>query len=201
MLKLLLQALWKPVLAVVAIVAIVGPPAFIYFGVYDVAATRQHTPPVYYVLIASLHRSIKAHAAREAPLPPGDLDTPARVDAGLVLYDANCAVCHGAPGVSPHPLGLGMTPPPANLVIQGREWAPQELYWTVSNGLKMTGMPAFAFRMTEDELWSTVAFLRAMPHMAPVDYAAHHVRLIPSGTARGPAAEPIPPPGGPEEAR
>ncbi|CAN5594657.1 hypothetical protein BH23ACI1_BH23ACI1_26050 [soil metagenome] len=180
MLALLLRALWKPVLAVVAIVAIAGPAAFVYFGVYDVAATRQHTPPVYYMLIASLHRSIKAHAAREAPLPPADLSDPARVDRGLVLYDANCAVCHGAPGVAPHPLGLGMTPPPANLVIQGRDWTAQELYWTVANGLKMTGMPAWEFRMPEDDLWSVVAFTKAMSHMTPSEYAASQVRLIPT---------------------
>jgi mono/diheme cytochrome c family protein len=191
MLKLLLRALWKPVLAVVAIVAVAGPAAFVYFGVYDVAATRQHTPPVYYMLIASLHRSIKAHAAREVQPPPGDLASPDRIDRGLVLYDANCAVCHGAPGVAPHQLGLGMTPPPANLVIQGREWKPEELYWTVAKGLKMTGMPAWEFRMTDDELWSVVAFVRAMGAMAPAEYAGHHVRLIPSGTARGPIAEEV----------
>jgi mono/diheme cytochrome c family protein len=188
-LRILLRALWKPVLAVALVVAVAGPPAFIYFGVYDVAATRQHTPPVYYVLIASLHRSIKAHAAREVPPPPADLAAPERVDRGLVLYDANCTVCHGAPGVAPHQLGLGMTPPPANLVIQGREWKPEELYWVIAKGLKMTGMPAWEFRMSDDELWSVVAFVQAMGHMAPADYAASHVRLIPSGTARVPVAD------------
>lgn len=178
MLRLLLRALWKPVLAVVALVAVAGPIAFVYFGVYDVAATRQHTPPVYWALIASLHRSIKAHAAREIPPPPVDLDDRARVDRGLVLYDANCAVCHGAPGVAPGQLGLGMTPPPANLVIQGREWTPQELHWTIAKGLKMTGMPAWEFRMDDDDVWSVVAFVRAMPSMAPAAYAARQARLI-----------------------
>jgi hypothetical protein len=85
-------------LAAVLAAAIAAPIAFVYFGIYDVAATRQHTPPVYWIVISSLHRSIKAHAAREAPPPPPDLGASLRVDAGLRLYDADCAVCYGAPG-------------------------------------------------------------------------------------------------------
>ena len=172
----------RVVLTVVVLTAVAAPPVFVYLGVYDVAATRQHTPPVYWVLISSLQRSIKARATREVPPPPSDLADPLRLGEGLLLYDANCAVCHGAPGQAPHPLGLGMTPPPANLVHPGREWTPRQLFWTVEKGLKMTGMPAWEFRLTADERWSVVAFLKAMPSMAPRDYAVSRASLM---VARG----------------
>lgn len=184
----------SPLARLLVVAAVVGgltaPAAFVYYGVYDVAATRQHTPPVYWLLISSLHRSIKARAPQEVPPPPQDLGHPARVDEGLVLYDANCAVCHGAPGQAPHPLGLGMTPPPSNLVIPGRDWTPRELFWTIEKGLKMTGMPAWEFRMSPDERWSIVAFLKAMPSMAPSGYAEHRARLRLTGElAAGPRDE------------
>jgi len=134
---------------------------------------------VYWALITSLRQSIQAHAAREAPDPP-DLADAQLIDAGLVLYHAHCVPCHGGPGVPPGPIGLGLTPPPANLVLAGREWTPQELHWTVAKGLKMTGMPAWEFRFSDEEWWAVVAFVKAMPALAPADYESRRERLLPA---------------------
>jgi mono/diheme cytochrome c family protein len=141
---------------------------------------------VYWLFITTLRQSIQAHAAREAPQPP-DLADPALVAMGLILYDRNCMPCHGAPGIAPDPMALGMTPPPPNLVLQAREWRARELYWTVSNGLKMTGMPAWEFRMTERERWAVVAFVKRLATLAPAEYRAERARLMP---ARGREGEP-----------
>ena len=40
-----------------------------------------------------------------------------------------------------------------------------ELYWIVSNGIRMTGMPAFSSTHTSDEIWKIVAFVRHMPEL------------------------------------
>ena len=37
-------------------------------------------------------------------------------------------------------------------------------------GLKMTGMPAWQFRLQEGELWDLVAFLKALPGLSPARY-------------------------------
>jgi mono/diheme cytochrome c family protein len=148
-----------------------GLLGFIYSGVYDVAAMRQHTVPVYWAFMTALRHSIRAHAAREAPQPP-ELSDAKLVAEGRVLYDRHCLQCHGAPGVAPHALGLGMTPPPTNLVLPGRERSARELYWAVSNGLKMTGMPAWEYRMTERERWAVVAFIKTLPTLSPSEYRA-----------------------------
>ena len=36
----------------------------------------------------------------------------------------------------------------------------------------MTGMPAWEFRLAEDDLWSVVAFMRALPALSSADYRA-----------------------------
>lgn len=167
----------RTILVVAAILALVAPLAIVYSGIYDVAATRQHTPPMYWMLMTTLRHSIRAHAAREAPRPP-DLSPPALADEGLVLYEQHCALCHGAPGQAPEPLGLGLTPPPPNLIVAGRDGTPGELYWAVAKGLKMTGMPAWEFRFSEHELWAVVAWMKAMPTMSPVDYEERRDRLM-----------------------
>jgi mono/diheme cytochrome c family protein len=157
--------------------AIGGLLTFIYSGVYDVAATRQHTAPVYWAFLTGLRQSIRTHAAREAPEPP-DLADEKLITLGLVLYDRHCLQCHGAPGIAPDAVGLGMTPPPPNLVLPGRERTARELYWTVANGLKMTGMPAWEYRMEEQELWAIVGFLKAMPTLSPAEYRSQRARLV-----------------------
>ena len=139
----------------------------VWLGVYDISATRQHTRPVYQLLDYAMRRSVKAHAA---PGMPAQLDTPQRVRSGAALYREHCLQCHGAPGVGPHPLAFGLTPAPANLVPAGRDWVPGELFWVVKHGIKMTGMPAWIHRLSDEEIWDVVAFVRAMPLMTVADY-------------------------------
>jgi len=147
-------------LLVVAAVALVAAAAFVALGAYDIAATKQHTRPVYALIEAGMRQSIRFHA-RDVIAPP--LDDPARVRVGRSLYARHCVRCHGAPGVAPESFALGMTPSPANLAYAAREWPAGQLFWTVKYGLKMTGMPAWDFRLGDDEMWAVVAYLQAMP--------------------------------------
>jgi mono/diheme cytochrome c family protein len=141
----------------------------LYAGFYNISATHQHLRPTYWLLKIGLRESVQRRA-RDVVVPP--LDDPRLAERGLVLYRAHCAQCHGAPGVAPDPFALGMTPAPANLAHAAIERTPAELYWVLKNGIKMTGMPAWAFRLTERDLWSVVAFMRELPRISAEDYAA-----------------------------
>jgi hypothetical protein len=50
-------------LASLAIVGILGATAFIYFGIFNVAASEPHWPITYRVMEAARIRSIRMHAA------------------------------------------------------------------------------------------------------------------------------------------
>ena len=141
----------------------------LYAGFYDISATHQHLRPTYWLLKEGLRESIQRRA-RDLVVPP--LDDARLAERGLALYRTHCVQCHGAPGVAPDPFALGMTPAHANLSHTAVERSPAELYWVVKNGIKMTGMPAWAFRFTDDDLWSVVAFTRGLPRISPEDYAA-----------------------------
>jgi len=154
-----------------AIAAVVGTIAgvAIQSGWYDVSAVEQHLKPTYWLLETAMRRSVRVRGANVA-VPPLDDDALAR--RGLALYRRNCVGCHGAPGVAPEPFALGLAPVPANLAYTAREWPAGDLFWVVKYGLKMTGMPAWEFRMSDDELWATVAFLKRLPHLSPREYEA-----------------------------
>jgi mono/diheme cytochrome c family protein len=156
-------------IAVLAILAIAGGAAFIKLGIYNVAATQQHLGATYWLLDTALMRSIEARA-RDITAP--DLSDPAMIRSGLADYQAHCVQCHGAPGVPPQPFAMGMTPVPPNLLPAAREWQAEEIFWTIKYGIKMSGMPAWTFRMTDDEIWAVTAFTMRLPLLSPADYRA-----------------------------
>ena len=141
----------------------------LYAGWYDISATDQHLAPTYWLLDTGMRRSVKLRA-RDIKIP--DLNDPVKRQTGANLYRAHCQQCHGAPGIAPEPFALGMTPAPVPLTHTARTWSAAELFWVVKEGIKMTGMPAWKYRMSDAEMWSVVSFLPAMARLTPAQYAA-----------------------------
>lgn len=156
-------------LAALLVAAVAGGWVTLYAGWYDVTATDQHLAPTYWVLDTGMRESLERRA-RGIKVPP--LDDPEMVSRGMARYRAHCVQCHGAPGVAPEPFALGLTPLPENLAHVARIRQPAEMYQAVKFGLKMTGMPAWEFRMPDEDLWAVVAFLRRLPELSPAQYAA-----------------------------
>ena len=140
---------------------------FLYSGFYNIAATEQHTAAVYWLLETGMRQSVRHHAGAIAVPPLAD---PALVTRGRALHDEHCVRCHGAPGKAPESFALGLTPLAANLAHTAREWPPAELFWVVKKGIRMAGMPAWEFRLEDDDLWAIVAYLQRLPHESPSQY-------------------------------
>ncbi|KAE8236334.1 c-type cytochrome [Ectopseudomonas guguanensis] len=160
---------WLLAAATLLAVMLIGAVAFVHLGVYNVAATGQHTGPVYWLTDTVMRHSI---SRRGKDITAPVLDDPARIGRGLTLYIAHCEQCHGGPGVAPQPFALGLTPIPANLVETSRRWPPGDIFWTAKYGIKMTGMPAWKYRLDDEQLWDLVAFIEQLAQLAPTDYRA-----------------------------
>lgn len=156
-------------LVVLAVLGLMGALAFIYSGLYNVPATQQHTAPVYWVLNTALTRSVKRNA-QDIQVP--DLSDEAMIRRGLAHYQNRCLQCHGAPGLPPDDFAKGLTPVANRLVQTAREWQPAEIFWVVKHGIKMTGMPAWDYRLADEEIWAIVAFVMQMPRLSPIEYQA-----------------------------
>jgi mono/diheme cytochrome c family protein len=160
------------------LLVVVGGAAFVWSGFYDISATDQHLPPTYHLIELTMRRSVER---RGAGIPVPQLGGEAQLARGLALFRRHCVQCHGAPGVAPEPFALGLTPLPAPLMQTGREWPPGELFWVVKHGIKMTGMPAWKYRLADEEIWALVAFMRAqLPYVSPKEYAALHAPAVAS---------------------
>src|SRR5205085_3912696 len=90
---------------------------------------------------------------------------------GAGCFRDKCVQCHGGPGVAQEEIGQTMQPLPGPLVDAPRHWRARELYWVVRHGIKMSGMPAWQQRLSEQELWEVVAFLQRLPALNARQYA------------------------------
>ena len=147
---------------------------FIYLGIYDVSAIKPHTGLVRWVLSTTMDNSVRRRAAGITAPPLTDA---ALVRSGSSYYQASCSGCHGAPGVAPAAFAKGLNPPPPNLAESVPDWTAAELFWIARNGVKMSGMPAFAPVHDDNQLWTLVVFLQRLPTLSPADYQA----LVKSG--------------------
>jgi mono/diheme cytochrome c family protein len=170
-------------LAGAALLAATGAAVFIRAGGYDVGATTQHWSISYKVMERVMRYSVQRQA--KAITPPPFTDALAR--RGMVVFGDHCVQCHGAPGVAPHGIGLSMQPLPGPLVHMMQKWKPEEVYWIVSNGIKMSGMPSWRYRMSASDMWAVTALVARLPGMSPQDYAALQasVRSDPPGASSG----------------
>lgn len=168
--------------AVLALVLAGGAAAaaFVRSGWYDVSANTQHLQPVYGLLQTAMHFSVKRRAAGIEPPVMDD----ARRKTGAAVYLANCVQCHGAPGMAPEAFANALQPLPGPLVDARKRWQLQDLYWITRNGVKMSGMPAWEYRLSDENLWAVVAFLEVLPVLSVPQFAALAADLEPTVVAR-----------------
>ena len=167
-------------IAALASIGAVGAAVFIWAGLYNIGATSQHLQPVFTVLTIAMHRSVRLHARDIVPPP---LDDEAMIHRGANCFHDKCVQCHGAPGVAQDDIGKSMQPLPGPLVDATQNFHPRELYWITRHGIRLSGMPAWEFRLTDGEIWDVVAFLQRLPKLTPQAYAAMAQKQHESGAA------------------
>ena len=76
--------------ALMVVAVATGALAFIYSGVYDIAATTPHFDLTFRVMRAAMEQSVKRQA-RKVTVP--ELDDPEKVHLGLRNFQEMCVVC------------------------------------------------------------------------------------------------------------
>ena len=101
------------------------------------------------------NKSLDAHIEKaNLPSPPIQPSEDNYV-AGAKLYKDQCAGCHGLPNQPPPGIADNMYPK-ATLMFKGKgvtDDPPQESYWKVKNGIRLTGMPTFTGILNDTQMW------------------------------------------------
>jgi mono/diheme cytochrome c family protein len=102
------------------------------------------------------------------PLKPWQVDLPV----ARKLYLDKCAECHGDTGKGDGPQGRMYDPQPKDLTDAAHMNAVSdgELFYKISEGHRP--MPAFRKRLTDEQRWQLVLFLRSLSSSAPAGSAS-----------------------------
>jgi len=151
------------------IVGLILIPAVVYFyfstGTAPVATSDPAIP--FEKMLARL--AMHAHMDKEVPKSVPITADETNFSSGAQIYAQQCAVCHGLPGQEENAISKGMFPRPPQL-FRGHgvtDDPPQETYWKVAGGIRMTGMPAFKNSLSATQIWQVSLLLANADKISP----------------------------------
>jgi thiosulfate dehydrogenase len=154
-------------LGVVAVA--LGIAGYLRFGALPVATGDKAFP--FEKAIVSV--PLKTRIAREMKSPPFGIGEDV-YEGGARVYRSQCAACHGTPGRDV-PFAKRMYPAAPQLwkkharndVVGVSDDDPGETYWKVANGIRLTGMPAYAQVLTDTQMWQVTLLLKNADQQLP----------------------------------
>jgi mono/diheme cytochrome c family protein len=95
--------------------------------------------------------------------------SPENVRAGMEHFADHCATCHANDGSGDTVFGKGMYPKPPDMrMAETQSMSDGELYYTIENGVRLSGMPAFGEEHSvggDADTWKLVLFIRRVPNL------------------------------------
>lgn len=108
------------------------------------------------------HLLVEQASRRGIPASPTDLQ--ASLLEGDKVFGVDCAACHGMDGRRPTGAGRWMYPRAADLTSKDvQSYCDRELFWIIKNGMRLSGMPAFAKVESDEHIGDLVLYLRTVP--------------------------------------
>jgi mono/diheme cytochrome c family protein len=100
--------------------------------------------------------------------------SPESIRAGMEHFADHCATCHANDGSGDTMFGRGMYPKPPDMRLAATQnKSDGELCYTIQNGVRLTGMPAFgeeyASAERDTETWQLVLFIRHLPELTAAE--------------------------------
>jgi mono/diheme cytochrome c family protein len=120
-----------------------------------------------------------ATRARALAIPSADRDranpvanSAEAVNEGMEHFADHCAICHGNNGKGDTAFGKNLYPKAPDLrLTTTQDKNDGELYYTIYNGVRLTGMPAFGAPDQSDAklTWRLVRFIRHLPELTAAE--------------------------------
>jgi len=97
--------------------------------------------------------------------------TPEVIHEGMAHWADHCTACHANNGSGDTMYGKTMYPRPPDMRQEDtQEMSDGELYYTIKNGVRLSGMPAFGDPGDDDvDSWKLVAFIRHLPQLTDAE--------------------------------
>ncbi len=149
--------------------------AWFRWGRPPVAVADGPLPLERWITHVPLDARIDRETVKTAPIQADEND----FVAGAGIYRDQCSACHGFHGKSSS-FGAHMYPKAPSLwekhknseVVGVSDDPPGETYWKVSNGIRLSGMPAFKDTLSETQIWQVSLLLKNADKPLPPEVLA-----------------------------
>lgn len=113
------------------------------------------------IMTFAKHHVFIGNKKQKNPLP----DTPETRADGKEAFSHYCVACHGMDGQnSGVPFVEHISPPiPSLASAEVQSYSDGQLKWILDYGIRPSGMPGSKGTLSDEELWSIVAYLRHLP--------------------------------------
>lgn len=113
------------------------------------------------IVTTAKHRFLVGNKSEKNPLPA----TPETLADGKEAFSHYCVACHGNDGQNTGvPFADRMSPPVPSLASRDvQDYTDGQLKQVIDYGIWPSGMPGAKGMLSDDEIWSIVAYLRHLP--------------------------------------
>src|SRR5882724_5375261 len=162
----------RTLVIIIVVAALVGLVAAVAASLLHDGLSARAKPTRLEIVIARNARHLAIPANARLTQNPVLASTEDLRDARLHFAD-HCAICHGNDGTGDTLIGSGLYPKPPDLRLpETQNLTDGDLFWIIENGVRFTGMPAFAsggeHGGTQDS-WKLVHFIRHLPHLTAAE--------------------------------
>ena len=131
--------------------------------------SARDNPSAMEAYVAKTARKLSIPASeRNAPNPFAS--SPEILSQAMAHFASHCAICHSNDGSGQAEIGKNLYPKAPDMRLPGTQnLTDGELYYTIHNGIRLTGMPAWGSDAKDDDSWKLVVFIRHLPKLAPAE--------------------------------
>ena len=164
--------------------AAAGVTAVAAFGLVSIRRgfSARDNPSWIETIVARTTRSMAVPAGAKQlknPLP----NTPDNLAEARAHFADHCAICHANNGSGDTEIGKNLYPKAPDMRLpQTQHLTDGELYYTVHNGIRLTGMPAWGTAEKDEDSWKLVLFIRHLPQLTQAEEREMEA-LNPKGSA------------------
>jgi mono/diheme cytochrome c family protein len=150
-----------------ALVLLIMVGAFFSWRLIRLGFSARETPSRMEVFVATRARALAIPASYrnlKNPVP----NTPENIRAGMEHFADHCFLCHANNGSGDTSFGKNMYPKPPDMrSAETQNRTDGELFYTIYNGIRLSGMPAFGEKdqSDADSTWQLVRFVRHLPSL------------------------------------
>ncbi len=129
--------------------------------------SARDNPSAFEAKVATTMRRLaipKAASSAKNPFFP----TPEVMREAMVHFSDHCALCHANDGSGNTAIGQNLYPKSPDMRLPATQnLTDGELYYTIHNGIRLSGMPAWGQAESDDDSWKLVLFIRHLAQLTP----------------------------------